>query len=307
MPSASRGLPRAGPNPLPLALLATAGIWFWFLVGFPFANHNESYDWVVWLERLDFRGALAGNLPSVTSLRPLATGLAWLLYRCAGRSIAPVELLNFAVTLMAWNALLLACTERRLFTLLALLTGGVFFSGYLYLFHLHGIFYGPLLLMLAGLIHESVRGWSGPALARWCAIALLMALVHPFSLVFFVAVAFASPFEFAPLRRAPSLAWLALACVLCLLAVRALVPAGRFSPLDQGPAALVTSFRMVEVHPLISAVALLLATLSAALTWPGARGRIAALATLVLGLATLRAHLPVLPLWVAVCFANAIS
>ena len=132
-------------------------------------------------------------------------------------------------------------------------------------------------------------------------IALVLALLHPFSLVFYVAVAIAAPLEFPHLRRPSSLAWLALSCVLCLLAVKWLVPGSRFSPLEQGPAALVTSFRMVEVHPLISAAGLAMIALAAALTWPGAAARFAAPLAVALGVAAMRAHLPVLPLWVVLC------
>ena len=294
------------PEGLAFAIASILGICFWFSIGFPFANHNESYDWVVWLETHGFRAALAGDMPAVNGIRPLATGLAWLLYRGGGHSLAWVQLLNCGFTLAAWLTLSGAIAERRLFALLALLTGGVFFSGYLYLFHLHGLFYGPLLLLLAVELRCWRAGITVPALVALFIAALALAPLHPFALPFYAALAVAAPLERAELRRAAVVASIAVSCALALVAIRLLVPPYRISPLSQGPPALIASFRTVEVHPLVSAAAIAVAAFTAARAWAGRGGRIAAVATALAGIALLRAGLPVLPLWVAASLAKAV-
>jgi len=58
-------------------LLAVSGLLFWFVVGLPWAPHNESFDWIVRLEQRSLWAALFERFPSVLSLRPLGTGPAW--------------------------------------------------------------------------------------------------------------------------------------------------------------------------------------------------------------------------------------
>ena len=63
--------------------------------------------------------------------------------------------------------------EVRLFSLFALVAGGVFFAGYIWAFHLHGIFYGPLLLYVAALLRLA----SGPLDLRTLLAVFVGALV----------------------------------------------------------------------------------------------------------------------------------
>ena len=281
-----------------------AGIVFWFLIGFPFAHQNESYGWIVALDRLGFLGAL-GGFPEVAGRRPVATGLAWLMVRASQGSIVPVELLNFALTLGAWWVAARASRSPRAFALFALIAGGACFAGYIFLFHLHGIFYGPLLLLVAALAVAARSGRIAERLPWWFALALAAALIHPYALAFFVAAAMAAPLEHPALRGPRALAGIAAAVALAVLAVRVLVPVRQMASPIAGLPALVTSYRMVEVHPLVSLVALATAALAAALAWPGTAGRVVAVLTAAIGGVLLRAHLPVLPLWALVCLLQA--
>ncbi len=49
---------------------------------------------------------------------------------------------------LAWWLIYRAADQRRLFALVALVAGSVFFSGYVHLFHIYGIFYVPVMLVL---------------------------------------------------------------------------------------------------------------------------------------------------------------
>src|SRR5262249_41569236 len=122
-----------------LIALAMAGLAFWFVIGLPWGPHNESFDWVVRLQERTFLQAWFGRLPSVLSLRPLGTGPAWLLYRLGGHDVGLVQFVNAALALLAWGWLASDARQPRLLGVLALVAGGVFFAGYIWVFHLHGI------------------------------------------------------------------------------------------------------------------------------------------------------------------------
>src|SRR5262249_24766985 len=149
MSEAAEAFPRGGVR---WCALAIAGLSFWFWVGFPFANHNESYAWIAQLRTMDLHAALTRTLVGVANWRPLGTGTAWILYHAAHGSIAPVELLNYFVAAAAWAWVAWVVADRRVFGIAAFLVGGALFSGYIYLFHLHGIFYSPLLFFVAILL-----------------------------------------------------------------------------------------------------------------------------------------------------------
>ena len=57
--------------------LAASGIAFWFVVGFPFGHHNESYDWVAWIGTPDLASVAWRRFFGAGSVRPLAMSLAW--------------------------------------------------------------------------------------------------------------------------------------------------------------------------------------------------------------------------------------
>jgi hypothetical protein len=248
---------------------------------------------------MDFRAALAGRLPSVSSVRPLGTALAWLLYRTSGDSLIPVQLFNVAFTLAAWWTLARAILERRTFALLGLVAGGVFFSGYLFLFHLHGIFYGPLLLLLAVMVATWRAGLTPRALALLLALSVVTALIHPFALLFDVALVAGALIERRALRTPAGIALAVLSGAVAWLTLALTVTPSRVSPLGEGPAALAVSFRMIEVHPLISLVAVLVTALAAGQAWRGRAALLAAVLALACGALAWRAGGPVLPLWVA--------
>src|SRR5512140_1174977 len=59
-------------------LSATLGLPFWFLTGYPFANHTESFLWVTRLDHRTFWEALVSPLGPVANPRPFGVGTAWL-------------------------------------------------------------------------------------------------------------------------------------------------------------------------------------------------------------------------------------
>ncbi|HEY6194683.1 MAG TPA: hypothetical protein VI504_06520 [Candidatus Eisenbacteria bacterium] len=289
-----------------LVMLSVSGLAFWFVVGLPWGPHNESFAWVVGLEQRSFLEALFQKFPSVLSLRPLGTGPAWLLYRLAHHDVAGVQLVNAALALLAWGWAARDARERRLFALLSLAAGGVFFAGYIWVFHLHGIFYGPLLLYVASLARAARGPLDLRTLLGVFVGALVTALAHPYALPLAVAFVLGAMVETPLLRTRAGAAALGVVITGAVAAYLLLVPGSNRGVLEPPLAGFVASFRTLEVNAIGSGIAGLLAAWTASRALPGAAGGIAALFTLVVAGAGIASGLPVLPLWIAWAAAKSV-
>ncbi len=281
-----------------LPLFACAGLAFWFVVGLPWGPHNESFDWIVRLETRSFAGALLEPFPSVLSLRPLGTGPAWLLYRLGGHDVGLAQMANALLALLAWGWAARGLREHRLFALLAFLAGGVFFAGYIWVFHLHGIFYGPLLVYLAALL-RSARGPLDLRMLLGVFVGgVLTAMAHPYALPLLVAFTLGATLETPLLRTRTGGGALAVVLTGAAVTFVLLVPGGSRDLGGVPLTGLVTSFRTLEVNAVGSAVAGMLAAWTATRAVPGAAGGAAAVLTLLLAGAGIATGMPVLPLWI---------
>jgi hypothetical protein len=301
-PTGSRaGDPGAGGGGAAWCALAASGIAFWFLVGFPFAHHNESYEWVSWIGTPDWASAAWHGSWGPAS-RPLALSLAWALYKVGDGSLVPIQLFNFALAVLAWWTLCRAAVCRRTFALAALVGGGVFFAGYIFLFHLHGVFYGPLLLWLAAAVRACEGTPTPRTLVLVFASAVVAALSHPFALVLCLALIVGTLLERGWLVRRGVLAFALIAGVLGTVLIVRAAPSDLLSASGRGLRSLFSSFRAVEVNRVVSAVAALFALATVASTrWPGRRWAQGALvATFAGAVALLSAGLPLTFLWLVV-------
>ena len=269
------------------------------MIGLPWGPHNESFDWVVRLEERTFWAALFEKFPSVLSLRPLGTGPAWLLYRLGGHDVGLTQFANACLAVCAWGWLASAARQPRLFALLALVASGVFFAGYIWVFHLHGIFYGPLLVFVAALVRSASRPIDLRTLLGVFVGGVLTALAHPYSLALGLAFALGATLEAPMLRTRQGAAVLAVIVTGTLAAYLLLVPGYNHGPGGMPLAGLLASYRTSEVNKLGSVVAMSLAAWTASRAWPGRAGVVAALLTLLVAAASIASGLPVLPLWLA--------
>lgn len=305
-PSAREGRARLSPLDVALVGLAMSGLAFWLVIGLPWGAHNESFDWIVRLEQRSLWGALFEKFPSVLSLRPLGTGPAWALYRLGGHDVGLVQMVNAVLALAAWGWAASGARERRLFSLLSLVAGGVFFAGYIWVFHLHGIFYGPLLLFVVALARSARGPLDLRTLLGVFVGALVTSLAHPYALPLAVAFALGATIE-TPMLRSRAGAT-ALGMVMCgaAAAYLLLVP-GHNRDIDGEPlVGLLTSYRTLEVNAIGSGVAGLLAAWTATRTWPGGAGMLAGVLTLGLAAAGVAFGLPILPLWLAWAAAKSV-
>ena len=289
--------------------LAVLGISFWFVVGFPFANHNESFVIVTQLEHMSFSDVLVDRIYPVANYRPLGQAVAWLGYTLSGGSIAPVQLFNYIVAAAAWLVLFGALRERRVFGLAALIAGGVFFSGYIYLFHLHGVFYSPFLLFMAMLFLIETRPLSRPLLLAVSLAGLVAAFFHPYALPVYVAALIGfileRPAEFRPYRMV-TIGGLAVAFGLLLFMV--ILPRHEsVMTLPDMLAGLVTSYRMIEVNTAVSAVAAVFTVLTG-LSLPAKvlRPTTGAIGAAILAAVVWLMGMPLLAAWIFLCLVKAV-
>jgi hypothetical protein len=270
------------------------------VVGLPWGPHNESFDWVVRLEERTLWRALFEPFPTVLSLRPLGTGSAWLLYRLGGHDVGLTQLANAGLALLAWGWAVRGANERRLLALLSLVVGGVFFAGYVWVFHLHGIFYGPLLLYVAALVRSARGPLDLRTLLGVFVGGVLTALAHPYALPLAIAFALGALVETPLLRTRHGAAALTVVLAGSAVVYVLLVPSSYHGGVATEPlAGLLTSYRTTEVNVVGSLVAALLAAWTASRAWPGRAGGVAALLTMLLAGASYTVGLPVLPLWIA--------
>jgi hypothetical protein len=203
--------------------------------------------------------------------------------------------------------------------LVALATGGVFFSGYVQLFHVYGTSYVPVMLTVGGLLTL----WSRDAIFKHeiIAAALAVALVfwHPFATAIFVGFYFGSYFQRVitgkPVRHGRSIFICAISVCATITMVfllpsilpstsDLLVETATRSVSDRLYAFLV-SFQTNETHWIASLLALLLAQV-VILGMPLSRAPKAALGVGALAVASVFLHLeiPLLLLWLGAALAK---
>jgi hypothetical protein len=290
-------------------LLSIAGLSFWFFLGFPFANHNESYIWIVQLDRLGFVDVLSKGLRPVSGFRPLGVVTAWLGYRLSGNSIYLQQVLNYLGAAIAWLILFSTIKQKRLFGWVAILVGGTFFSGYLYLFHLHGVFYSPPLMFLAFLLASAIS--HSRIKTSWLvvvsALAVVASLYHPFAIAIYIAFMLGHFLENLHLATRRQLVLGGILLVASYGLMRILVPTRGLHLTTNTMVGLLASYKMVEFNLVLSFVSWLLSivtVISLNASWR-VRTALGGVIT-VLSLAFVSLSWPVVIIWIAVSLLKSI-
>lgn len=175
-------------NRIILSFLAIIGISFWFIIGYPFGNHNESYEWLIIFNSVSIKNVLFNRVVAV-SYRPLGQLFAYILYIIDNNQIHFVQLFNYIVCVGSYLYVLNYIQHKFIFSVLCLLSGAIFFPGYIYLFHIHGIFYSPLLLNIGLLyyIFECYNVSFNKIFLFTIIVTLLFSMFHPFALLMSIA------------------------------------------------------------------------------------------------------------------------
>lgn len=100
------------------------------------------------------------------------------------------QVLIYGMFVLAWWLIYSAVSQRRLFALVAFVAGGVFFSGYVHLFHIYGISYVPVMLTLGALLHFHASGTFNRQEVWFAIVAILLVFWHPFATALFVSFYF---------------------------------------------------------------------------------------------------------------------
>ncbi len=308
--SAGPALPPAASAWLAPAL-CIASLALWFFLGFPWQHHNESLVWDIELRRASFWDTLMSNpISTVQTYRPLGVGLAWLTFRATDGGLWLQQLINFVSTALAWTLAMRSVRNRLAFAWLSFVCGAGFFAGYIYLFHLHGVFYGPLFMFLALLMWKDASSlaitWQ--TVPSLLATAVFAAMFHPFALVLLVAFVagrwLQNRLQARPAQLSAAIGAIAAAGVAMKLLASGAGDLGRGGPL----AGLLASYRGLEFHRLLAALSIGLAVLTAISvpTTPARRSVLACLA-LAVGLALVVLGQPAILAWILACLLKCAS
>lgn len=278
-PARSPGQPKdgdgralGGPVATRLAALvitcAPLSLWFWS--SFPWQHHNESLKWDVVLRQASFWSAAVSNPAGVANTRPLGLMVAWITFHVTDGGVWLQQLVNLVITLTAWCLACLACRRKLNFACLAFVCTGSYFSGFIYLFHIHGVFYGPLFLFMSLLLWQQARrshlGWDSATFAFIGAV--IAGLFHPFALLVFVCYLFGWWLETSArsIHRlkgigvviAGSAASIAFAILLLDNPSTLTLGTTHANPID----GFLTSYRLLEINSFVGVVSVLLAALT---------------------------------------------
>jgi hypothetical protein len=235
-------------------ILAVAGFSFWFFMVVPFASHIvHSHDF-----------SYAFGIISST-YRPLAQGTTWLAFKILDPSIFPTSVVRqallqgyiYGMFVLAWWLIYSAAPLRRVFAVIAFIAGGVFFSGYVHLFHIYGIFYIPVMLTLGALLRLYASNKVDKREVWFGLVAVLLAVWHPFATALFMGFYFGFCLDTFRQRSKWQLIQAAVLLLACTFAIGGLVVLFPRTPmpLDTRLFGFLVSYRTNEVNLIASAVA----------------------------------------------------
>lgn len=310
-PSAGEAPPR-GPHAqstLLSGILAVSSLTFLFLLGFPWQHHDESLVWAIDLQSLSFwRSLLPKPVMYVASYRPFGMALTWLTFKASGGGLWLQQLINYTITVFAWLFALRGVRDRLSFAWVSFLCGAAFFSGYIYLFHLQGVFYGPLLAFVAWLLVQDERGtaltWATVML--WLSIATVAALFHTFAYLLLAAFLGGRCMQDLIEHRAVSVPAAAFGVLMCGCGILLLLYGSQAIGPSYAITGLILSYTLLEVSPLTGFISAALAVL-ACITLQETRLRAACIALALIASLTLAAlHLPVVLAWIGICLLKVV-
>jgi hypothetical protein len=299
--------------------VAVLGFSFWFWLVVPFASHRETYWWLAKLNSESFSYAFSFI---ASTYRPLHQITTWIAFHVLDASVFPtsgvrqllLQVVVYTFFVLAWWLMFKPAHRRRVLAVVACVVGGVFFSGYVHLFHVYGLSYVPVMLMLGVLLRLWSTDTFGDHEMTLAAFAVVLVLWHPFATALFIGFYFGHYLEtFAQRARAQhvrSLTILTLgtaaigffvfglprlfsdtSVLLVETATRSI--SARFL-------GFLVSYQTSEVNWIASVVALLL-TLAVVVTLVNraAAKTVAVIATIALGGAFISKGLPVVLLWIS--------
>jgi hypothetical protein len=184
-------------------------------------------------------------------------------------------------------------------------TGGTFFAGFIYLFHAHGIFYSPILIIIAMLLHlNRADTLSAPrkGLTVFACALLVGLLFHPYSLILFFAFLCGRIVEQWKGFSSPERILQTLLALTILFAILCSRPSWHQVLPSTNVRGLLTSYRMNETAPILAVLATVFSAVTIlSIEKMGLKLRISLAGAVVpCALALTAMGIPVVMLWVAV-------
>lgn len=296
-------------QPLSYFILTVLGFSFWFFLVVPFASHRETYWWLAMVHSQPFDYSF-GIISS--TYRPLAQATTWAAFKLLDPDIFPTSVVRqgllqgfiYGMFVVAWWLIYHRAAQRRLFAILAFIVGGVFFSGYVHLFHIYGLFYVPVILTLGALLHFHSAGTLGKWELRFGIIAILLALWHPFATALFMGFYFGLCLETIWKRSRAQIIQAGIILFAGMMVIAALVVLFRRDApmgLDARVYGFLVSYRTNEINLIGSILAFLLAQM--AVLSMGVSTRVKLAAFFLVSILSVLFHmksLPILLIWLSV-------
>jgi len=282
------------------------GLSFWFFLVFPFADHKESYLHVLSIRESGLLNYAIHGLDGVPQYRPLAFACEWITYNI-GHSIIGPQIFNYLMAAASWLVLFLALKEKRTLSLLALIAGAAFFPGYIFLFHISGVGYGPMLLFIALAVMFYQRGWKGGKFFLFAIIGLTAALFHPFGSVVYLAFMVGLFFEDKSVFNIRRIVLSVLVVILAGGSAYFLNHGSIQTHLHNNIAAMIASYKTTEINSILSLVSLALAIIAVLSLDSSPRSRMILMGVVVLASALLKAAgIPIIIIWIVICIIKII-
>lgn len=288
-------------------IFTVLGFSFWFFMAVPFASHRETYWWLAMVPRENFVRAFSFIS---STYRPLAQAVTWLAFLILNPGVFPTSILRqallqgfiYGMFVLAWWLIYRTAAQRRLFALVAFVAGCVFFSGYVHLFHVYGIFYIPVMLTLGALFRFRTSSTLDKREVWFAVIATLLAFWHPFATALFIGFYFGFYLDTFWQRSRAQHVQASLILLVGALAIAALVVifprADVMVPLHSKLLGFLESYRTTETNYVASFVAYLLTQLAVFSMGLSPKLKLTALLLVsVLSLVFLLKSLPLLLLW----------
>lgn len=303
--------------------LTVLGFSFWFMMAVPFASHRETYWWLAKVRTESFTYALSFIS---STYRPLHQVTSWMAFQVLNPAVFPTsmerqaafQLFVYGMFVVAWWLMFSSAVRHRMLALVAFAVGGVFFSGYVQLFHIYGTSYIPVMLMLGALLHLWALGtftrhevWLG-------ATAIVLVLWHPFTTALFVAFYFGHYLDtFRQRSTRQHVQGIALliggtaAVATFVVGIPYLFPEARFlvetatRPIDRRLFAFLVTYQTNEVNRIASFVAFVLAQMVVfTMASTPQRKAIAAVIVAAAGAAFIWSGVPLIVLWLLAILAK---
>jgi hypothetical protein len=306
---------KARTEPRSYFILTVLGFSFWFFMAVPFASHRETYSWLAAALTENATHQLSFGVTS--TYRPLAQIVTWALFGALDPHVFPTSVLRqtilqgfvYGTFVLAWWLIYRGAPQRRLFSLIAFIAGGVLFSGYVQLFHIYGVFYVPVVLSLGVVLRLYASGALQKVEAWLAGIAIVLAFWHPFATAVFVGFYFGFYLDTLQQRsRAQHIQAIAilLGGLMAIVTVVFVFPRDQM-PLDTRLLGWLVSYQTNEVNGVASIVVFVLCqAVILSMDLAPSKKLLGGLCVCVGGIVSLMNHVPLLLLWICVVLVKLI-